>query len=216
MTRTARVTSIETVSDFRAHLVEFGTKARDTLSAIEMQIRRTIDWLGERQKYWHHEIKVRQEELTRAKIELEQRKNMGKDGRGPGTADHEKNLRKAQARLKEAEDKVQSCKRWLPLLEHAVREYHGPARGLSGALDADLVQALALLERKLTALESYLALAPPSVGEPILGGAPDQEVSTGVATPLANPMATAESLPPPEEADSLGYRAPEPPADDQV
>jgi hypothetical protein len=216
MTRTARVTSIETVRDFRAHLIEFGTKARDTLSAIEMQIRRTVDWLGERQKYWHHEIKVRQEEVTRAKIELEQRKNMGKDGRGPGTADHEKYLRKAQARLKEAEDKVASCKRWQPLLEHAVREYHGPARGLSGALETDLVQALALLERKLTALESYLALAPPSVGEPILDGASDQEASAAVAAPLANSGATAETVPPAEAVDTLGYRVPEPPEDDPI
>jgi hypothetical protein len=201
MTRTARVTSIETVRDFRAHLIEFGTKARDTLSAIDMQIRRAIDWLGERQKYWHHEIKVRQEEVVRAKIELEQRKNMGKDGRGPGTTDHEKRLRQAQARLKEAEEKEAGCKRWRPLLEHAVREYQGPARGLAGALEADLVQALALLERKLAALDSYLALAPPSVGEPLPGGISDQE--SVPAEPSVEPVTA------PEDSETRGYRAEE-------
>jgi hypothetical protein len=195
MTRTARVHSIETVRDFRAHLCEFGTKARDSLSSIEMQIRRTFDWLEDRYKYWLREIKVRQEEVTRAKIELEQRKNMSKEGRGPGTADHEKALRKAQARLKEAEDKAACCKRWKPILDHAVHEYYGPARGLSGALDADLVKALAILESKLNALEAYLALAPPpAVSDPQPSGQTSSE-SVGSAPEVvpANDAPTEEN-----------------------
>jgi len=49
----------------------------------------------------------------------------------------------------------------VPQLQHAVHEYHGPARALAGRLDTDLVQSLALLHRKLEDLERYLALAPP-------------------------------------------------------
>jgi hypothetical protein len=211
MTRTARVTSIETVSDFRAKLCEFGTKTRDTLSAIDMNIRRTFDWLTERLKYWQREIKVRQEEVTRAKIELEQRRNMGRDGRGPGTADQEKNLRKAQARLKEAEEKVASCKRWHPILEHAVREYYGPARALSGALDADLVVALAMLERKLAALDAYLSLAPP-VTEPIQAASTTDTsaLATSVAAPPPTTALVAPQEPPAEASDTVGFRPPEP------
>src|SRR5437870_8073019 len=122
----ARVTSIETVEDFRAKLCEFGKDAKDTLCAAEMQIRRTFDWLNERGKHWQKEVRKREEEIVRAKIELQARKGMCKDGRGPGTTDQEFALRKAQMRLKEAEEKVAHCKRWGPLLQHAVHEFHGP------------------------------------------------------------------------------------------
>ena len=59
---------------------------------------------------------------------------MCKDGKGPGTSDQERALYKAKMRLKEAEDKLANCKRWGPLLQHAVHEYHGSARALSGTL----------------------------------------------------------------------------------
>jgi hypothetical protein len=185
MNRTANVTSIEKVNDFRTRLCEFGAKARETLASIDMYNQRTVDWLVNQHKFWHHEIKVRQEELVRAKIELERRKNMSKEGRGPGTADHEKNFRKAQARLKEAEDKLANCKQWRPLLEHALREYQGPARSFGGALDSDLLKAIAFLERKLLALEGYLKLTPPSVPQPEPLGAAQE------AAPTAAELASA-------------------------
>jgi hypothetical protein len=192
MARTARVNSIESVADFRSKLAEFGKDAKDTLCAAEMHIRRTFDWLADRAKHWHREIKVREEEVVRAKIELQSRKAMCKDGRGPGTTDQEKALRKAQMRLKEAQQKAANCKRWGPLLQHAVHEYHGPARGLSGVLDTDLLNALAMLAQKLTALEAYLALQAPSF-------APPPEASSTAETPVES-VATPVMAVPLEEA----------------
>ena len=74
MGQSARVTSIETVERFRNALCEFGKDVQDSLGAAEMQIHRTFDWLAERLKYWQHQIRVREEELVRAKIELTSRK----------------------------------------------------------------------------------------------------------------------------------------------
>jgi hypothetical protein len=206
MSRTARITSVERLADFRAELCEFGTDARDTLSAIDGQIRRTFNWLSDQLKHWQREVKVRQEELVRAKIELEQRKNMSKDGRGPGTAHQEKAFRKAQARLKEAEEKVANCKRWHPLLDHAVREYYAPARQLGGALDTELPNALAWLQQRLEALEAYLSLAPPSTALPATAGSASEEMPPSVATPAAEPPA---AVPVPEAAQ------PEPASEEQ-
>jgi DNA repair exonuclease SbcCD ATPase subunit len=141
-----------------------------------------MDWLKEKGKYWQKEIRVRQEDVVRAKIELEQRKFENRDGRGRGTTEPEKNLRRAQERLKEAEQKLANCKRWLPQFEHALREYQGPSRQLSGALETDLKQAVALLEQKLLALEAYLKLNPPPSPGPLATGASPE---TGVATPVA-------------------------------
>jgi hypothetical protein len=182
MGRSARVTSIETVQRFRNALCEFAKDAKDSLGAVEMQIHRTFDWLTERLKHWQREVRVRQEELVRAKIELESRKLANRGGKGPGFTDQEKAFRKAQASLKEAEDKVAACKRWHPALEHAVREYQGPARQLSSSLDIDLVHSLAILDQKLAALEAYLSLAPPSAPSLATGASSAEGVGLGDET----------------------------------
>jgi hypothetical protein len=178
-TGTARVLSIESLENFRGKLCEFGNDVKDTLSAIEMQIHRVFAWLDERAKHWHKEIRVRQEEVVRAKIELQSRKVMCREGKGPGTTDQEKALRKAQARLKEAEEKAANCKRWHPLLQHAVHEYHGPARLLAGAMDTDLLHTLNLLAQKIAALEAYLAVVAPVLPQPAsVGSSADGPLSS--------------------------------------
>jgi hypothetical protein len=165
MSQSARVTSIETVQHFRNALCEFGKGVQDALCSADMQIRRTLDWLVEQARFWQREIKVRQEELTRAKIELTSRKFANRDGKGPGTTDQEKAFRRAQARLQQAEEKLAHCRRWKPLFEHAMREYEGPARRLSAASDIELAHAVAMLDAKLDALAAYLALAVPTTSD---------------------------------------------------
>jgi hypothetical protein len=133
---------------------------------------------------------------------------MCKDGRGPGTSDQERALYKAQMRLKEAEEKLACCKRWGPLLQHAVHEYHAPARQLAGKLDTDLLKALALLQRKLEDLEAYLALAPPSTPEPagVSSTAEGPALAESTARTSADvagpePETPADATEPPEEQD---------------
>jgi hypothetical protein len=195
MSGSARVISIDALRDFRAKLAEFGKDAKDTLCAAELQIRRTFDWLTAQAKHWHAEARKREEEVVRAKIELQSRKAMCKDGRGPGTTDQEKALRKAQSRLKEAQDKILTCKRWQPLLQHAVHEYHGPARLLSGTLDTDLVHALGILAQKLDALDAYLATAVPTLSDlgPVDSSSLQDLPAAGVARPLPASEPTTEA-----------------------
>jgi hypothetical protein len=161
----AQVISIRTLEDFRAALAEFAVDARDALCAVDAEIRRTETWLAEQQKIWQREIRKRQEEVQRAKNELTARKYQNRDGRGLGSTEQEKALKKALARLEEAETKLANCRRWAPLLHHAVHEYQGPARMLAGVLDTDVVRALALLENKLAALDAYLKVATPQSGD---------------------------------------------------
>src|SRR5262249_31014026 len=107
--------------------------------------------------------------------------------------EQEKALKKAQMRLEEAETKLANCRRWVPLLHHAVHEYQGPARQLAGTLDTDVLNALALLANKLAALEAYLNVAvPPAPGAD--GPAPGEREMVSAAMPVAE---TPE--PPPAE-----------------
>src|SRR5439155_26408702 len=116
MAQGARVTSILAVADFREALCAFGASGRDALAGVDMQVRPAVDWLTDQTKFWQLQIRKCQEEVLRAKMELEQRKMENRDGCGRGTSEPEKNLRRAQERLRHAEERLANCRRWLPHL----------------------------------------------------------------------------------------------------
>ena len=93
----ARVTSIEALKDFRASLCRFGHDAKEAIGATELEIRRIFDWLDAQLKYWQKEVRIREEDVARAKAELIQRQYGQRDGRGPGTTDQEIALQRRPA-----------------------------------------------------------------------------------------------------------------------
>jgi hypothetical protein len=152
----ARVTSIEALKEFRGSLSRFGHDAKEAVSATELEIQRMSDWLEGQLKHWQKEVRVRQEQVARAKAELMQRQYGKRDGYGAGTTDQEIALEKALRRLQEAEAKVEKTRQWNNLLPRAVAEYQGPARQLMGMLDADLPRGIAILDQKIDALDAYM------------------------------------------------------------
>src|SRR5690242_15008389 len=103
----ARITSIESLKEFRTSLCRFGHDAKEAVCATELEIRRILDWLEEKLTYWQREVRIREEDVARAKAELIQRQYGQRAGRGPGTTDQEIALEKAIRRLREAEAKVE-------------------------------------------------------------------------------------------------------------
>jgi hypothetical protein len=162
MSRSAHVTSLEALGAFKAILCEFRIDVQKALCSIEHDVRRASEWLEERRQFWHKEVRRRQEDVARAKAELQQRRYANRDGRGLGSTDQELALAKAQESLREAEVKVERCRRWEPLLSQEVLEYEGQGRQLSSLMDAELPNAVALLQRKIDALESYVRLMAPA------------------------------------------------------
>jgi hypothetical protein len=162
MSESARVESLDALKEFKAALVTFGADALEALAAAEAQIQRALDGLEQQLKHWQAELRRRQEELVRAKAELAQKRWGHRDSRGPGMTDAELAVRHAEQRVREAEAKIQTTRRWLLHLPREVAEYRGPARRLGGWLEADLKIGTALLDRRIGALEAYLAPpAPP-------------------------------------------------------
>jgi exonuclease VII large subunit len=162
MSESARVHSIEAVKDWKEALCVFHTEALEAVCAVEMEIRRTFDWLQERIKHWQSEIRRRDNLVVQARNDLMRRRMMTTAaGKEPDTTEQEKALRKAQARLREAEEKLERARQLVPVLQRAVEEYEGPARRLSNILEGDLPRAFALLDRKIDALDAYVGMAPP-------------------------------------------------------
>jgi hypothetical protein len=163
MSQSAHVHSLDAVKAFREALCRFGVDAQSALAAADHEVRRTLDGLQARLEYWQRRVRECQEEVTRAKTALIQRRWGQQDGKGPGTTEAELALRHAQERLREAEAKVEITRRWQRQLPQAVREFEGPARQLGGWLDCDLKYVLALLGSKIESLEAYVTLTAPTL-----------------------------------------------------
>lgn len=160
MSQSARVTSIEALKEWKEALCVFRAEALEGLCAVEMEVRRAFDWLQEQTKFWENEVRRRDEQLVQARADLVRRQMMVTPaGRTPDTTEQEKALRKAQTRLREAEEKVERARKLAPVLHRAIEEYEGPARRLANMLEADLPRASAMLDRKIDALDAYVSTA---------------------------------------------------------
>src|SRR5262245_8022298 len=172
----ADVKSIEALQDLHAAVTKFRTDAQDAISQVDLTVRRAHDYLSDQLKFWQAAIRTSEEEVFQAKQELAQRKYVGFDGREPDTTVQEANLRRAQAKLQYAHDKVAMVRQWQRKLPHAVSEtWDPPGRQLAAILEAELPRGLALLERRIVSLEQYAALAPPSSVSAPAGAAPSTE-----------------------------------------
>ncbi|HTU21755.1 MAG TPA: hypothetical protein VMG10_27200 [Gemmataceae bacterium] len=162
MSQSARVSSLDAIKALHAALVRYGPEAQEALGAAEIEIRRVFDFLHDQLKHWQRQVEKRQEDVNRARADLTHARAI-RQGERSGYVEQEIALRKAQNRLREAEEKVVVTRRWLVHLPQAVHEYEGPSRRLGGMLDADFKQGLAVLENKIAILEAYMAV---QVAEP--------------------------------------------------
>ena len=172
MSESARVHSLDALKALHAALARYGPEALEALGAAEMEIRRAFDYLSDQLKHWQRQVEKRHEDLNRARADLSHARALRK-GEHSGYVEQEIAVRKAQTRMREAEEKVVVVKRWLVHLPQAVNEYEGPARRLAGMLDSDLKQGLAILTNKIDILEAYMAVStaePPAPAPPPQGG----------------------------------------------
>jgi hypothetical protein len=178
----ARVTSIDQLEELHASLARFGTEAQEALAAAEIEIRRTQEEVHDRLKFWVREVDRRHEDVNRARSELSLRQSLRGEGR-TGAVEQEIALRKAQQRLREAEDKVTVCRRWLTALPQAINDYQGPARQLAGTVDSSLRQGLAILQGQVASLRAYAALQTPSAEKVVAPAGPPPRPADAPAQP---------------------------------
>ena len=81
-------------------MINFAEEARNSLSGVDMELRRMRDWLERDQLgYWQSQIKKRQEDLMQARADLHRRKLSQQGSDAVSDADQKEALREAQKRL---------------------------------------------------------------------------------------------------------------------
>ncbi|MCE9605298.1 MAG: hypothetical protein K8U03_10395 [Planctomycetia bacterium] len=158
----ARVGSVDAFRDFRAVYSKFGDAARNALLAAELEIRRMLDWLEKDQVgYWKNEIRRREEKVNEAHGALHRKRITATFGNVASDSEEILMLRRAQAKLAEAQEKLKLVKQWYITVEQEVQEYRGPVAQLNNLLDSSVPAALSSLDRMTDIIESYLAIATP-------------------------------------------------------
>jgi hypothetical protein len=163
MSKAANVLSVQTLKDFRLAMITFAEDARNSLSGVDMELRRMRDWLERDQLgYWQAQIKKRQEALMQARADLHKRQLSQQGSEAVSDAEQKEALRDATRRLRDAEEKLQQIKRLIPFLHHAIDEYHSHSQPLGDHLSGGFEKSLFALQKMVGALEAYLALAAPT------------------------------------------------------
>lgn len=189
--RGADIQSIQALADLRAALVRFGADTEAALRAMDAEVRRTLEYLGERERHWQVKVRAAEEEYRRACAALaacqSDRYTDPKTGQTytpPCTAEHEW-VRRAGVALAEARARLKEVQEWRRLVERSAEEYQRQARRMVTWLREELPKASSLLEHKVSILQAYTSIGP--------GGAMGVPASFAV-TPPAEAAAQAATL----------------------
>src|ERR1700677_518385 len=112
MTLSAHVSSVNALAEFRSGLCTFIEEARNALIAMDMEIRRAVDWLNDQLRFWKDEVREAEDAVIRARSELSRRQMMKIDGRPPDTTEQLKNLARAKSQLEHPQEKLRATKKW--------------------------------------------------------------------------------------------------------
>lgn len=175
MSASANVRSIQALSDLRGAWGRFASEAYESLKAAEMEIRRTFEWLAERERYWQRQVSRCQEAVARAQSALARCQNSGsydhRTGRSyvPDCRQYEQALYQAQRYLRQAQSELRTVQQAIKAVRQAAANYQRQAQRLATILGSDVPKAAALLGRSIAILQSYVAMSAPSSDGASLG-----------------------------------------------
>ena len=154
----AKVTSLEALEAFRAHLIVFLDDAHRSVDEVNDEVRRTRQWVQlEQRGYWEREIRKRQQKLDAAEQEL---LSARLSGLRDNTRAQEDAVRRAKMQVREAEEKHRKVRQWSRDYDHFLEPLARKLEGLRHYLDADLPKALAFLLQAQRTLEAYAEIEP--------------------------------------------------------
>ena len=195
MSQQAKVSSFAMLRRFRASLMTFASVASGALDEAGADFEGTLLWLrGDQYRYWKNQVRACTERFVRAKLALKQKEILDRAlaGTRSSCVDERKAVAAAHRRLREAEHKLQQVKLWNRQLEKESLDFRGGTQRLISAVETDIPNACARLDKMLDSLEAYVALAPPemptAVGEELETTAPPpREEQPESETPSVEP-----------------------------
>ncbi|HNS21310.1 MAG TPA: hypothetical protein PKH24_12475 [Sedimentisphaerales bacterium] len=164
MSGQARVDSFGALRQFRASLATFASVASVALDEASTDIQRTLLWLREdRNRYWKQQVQTRSQQYTQARLALKQHEVLDRAiaGTHSSCVEERRALRIAERRLRDAENTFRLVRIYSTQIERESLDYKGAIHGLVNAIEVEIPNACASLDRMVDSLEQYVTLAPP-------------------------------------------------------
>lgn len=158
----ADVKSFQAVEAFRVALASYAESAAAALESAEAEGQRWLRWLEHDQRaHWKAVRRQATEELARARDAYRQ-KALYKDASGArhSAVDEQREIRRCEARLEEAEQREAATKRHALQLKNELQTYRGGVSKLRNLLGGTVPVAVADLREAVASLERYAAARP--------------------------------------------------------
>jgi len=154
MSRSAKVTSIDAIAEFKVAVHKFADELRDAVTTLQLESARAMDWIeNDRATYWPRETKRAGERLNEARNNLERARTSARPDDARPCYQEKKEVALAEWRLRYCEDQIAIVRAWRRKLQHETEEFRGKMGRLNQIADVD--RGIAALERILRALDRY-------------------------------------------------------------
>jgi len=136
MASSLEIQNVQTLSDLRSALARFSGDIEQALQTEEKQIEKTLEWLGERIRFWQREVERAQQAVRQAQADLRRCEASGytdKDGNyhRPSCSHEIAALHNAERHLQTCRENLENARTWLSKVSQAVDAYHKDAHRLA-------------------------------------------------------------------------------------
>lgn len=177
----AKVQSFDAIQRVREEVLKFAYRSGDSLTEIDGEVRRVIDWIEhDRPAYWKERVRRAFDGVTEAKAVLQRCLMYPINDEQPSCREERSDLKKAEAQLEWCRQKQQRLREISRVLRHEMHEYRGRTAQFKQWIEVDAPQASADLERIADSLERYAATTGPRTSGTSTGGS-----GTGSSAPPA-------------------------------
>lgn len=180
----AQVHSVQALTDFRAALVVFLSKARPTLEEAGDEVLRLRAWLEhDQRRHWDHEWRKCSRQLEEARQAL-----LSASIATLRTSNSLQQLavHRAEETMRRVDGKRTALRKWTRDFEHQAAPLARQVDQLLHFLTADMSRALAFLDRAITTLETYAEKRPAPAAAGAVAG-----VESAAGTELKSSAAAA-------------------------
>jgi hypothetical protein len=164
MATQVKITSVDTLANFRSKTIIFVTRARRALDMAGDEIKRTRQWIQTDQRmFWEGQLKMRRRKLDQANAELmSARMSEFNDSASMQI----QQVRKAKHEVEIAEEKLRNLKKWNQNFDRLADPLVKRVEGFRQFLDHEMPQAIAYLEQAQKTLEAYAEIHTPGADAP--------------------------------------------------
>ena len=160
MAEQAQITSVEAIESFRASLILFLSKVRPVLEEVSDEVMRLQAWLqNDQRRFWQSEMRKRGLKLEEAKQELF---NAALSHLQEATALQHMAVQRAQRAVRDAEDKLDTVKKWEKSLEDRTAPMVKQVEEFHGFLIIEMGKAITQLVQIVKTLDAYAKAAKPN------------------------------------------------------